>query len=307
MAARINFDRSEGFTDVSDISGMFAFGATDRIELFGSVAAVRRIDVDNRPLLQNGQPMDYMVNNAWSTGFGDITIGAKFNVLSQATNNGVAFAIRAMAKLPTASRDDGLGTGKADFIVDGILSREFGNMFDLAGYAGLRVRQNPSDYDLSNGLRYGAGFGWPSRSRLKMFGELSGEYYFDNTITFTGTADPALGGPPASWTVDRPADVFLGVQYHAANGFYVGTGVTAGLVHVKRQNINSIFDNGLDDKLGFQVRIGFHPGVRTFAPAPPPPPPPPPPPAAAGQPAADGQGALRALHRARGSELDRLG
>jgi outer membrane protein OmpA-like peptidoglycan-associated protein len=280
MAARVNFDRSEGFSDVSDINGMFAFGATDKVEIFGTLGA-RRIDADNRPVAADGQPMDYMVNDGWQTGFGDLTVGAKFNLRSQATTGtGPAFAIRAAVKLPTASFDDGLGTGKTDFMLDGILSQELASMFDLAGYAGFRFRQSPDDYELSNGLRYGVGFGWPSRSRLKMFGELSGEYYFDNTVTFTGT--PTAGGPPPSWDVDRPADVFVGVQYHAPSGFYLGSGLTAGLNHVQRSSIRSLFEDEGGDNLGFQIRIGYHPGVRMFVPPPPPapaPPPPPPPPA----------------------------
>src|SRR3954465_15892653 len=32
----VNSDRSEGFSDITDIGGMFAFGATDRVEIFGS-------------------------------------------------------------------------------------------------------------------------------------------------------------------------------------------------------------------------------------------------------------------------------
>src|SRR4026209_1092677 len=44
-AQLVNQDRSEGFSDVSDLGGMFAFGATDRIELFGTLA-YRRLDAD---------------------------------------------------------------------------------------------------------------------------------------------------------------------------------------------------------------------------------------------------------------------
>src|SRR5512139_1563396 len=50
MAARVNFDRTEGFSDISDLSGMFAFGATDRVEIFGAIAFDRRIDADRRPV-----------------------------------------------------------------------------------------------------------------------------------------------------------------------------------------------------------------------------------------------------------------
>ncbi len=279
MAARVNFDRSEGFTDVSDLTGTFAFGATDRIELFGSIAALRRIDVDRRPVLSGQHPMDYPVREQWKQGFGDITVGAKFNVASQAANDGVAFAIRAAAKIPTASFDDGLGTGKLDFLVDGILSREIARSVDLAGYGGVKFRSSPDNYELSHGLRYGVGVGFPSRSRLKVFGEATGEYYFDDTITYTGgpPSNLALGVLPPSWTVDRPLDAFLGVQYHAANGFYVGSGFSFGFKTDQRGKISGYDDEG-GDRNGFQVRIGYHPGVRAYVtPAPPPPPPPPPP------------------------------
>src|ERR687898_301525 len=85
----VNFDRSEGFSDITDIGGMFAFGATDRIEIFGAFG-MRRIDSDLVPVARNGQPQDYLINNGWSTGVGDAWVGAKFNLTSQASSNGYA-------------------------------------------------------------------------------------------------------------------------------------------------------------------------------------------------------------------------
>ena len=41
-------------------------------------------------------------------------------------------------KLPTASFDDGLGTGKTDFRVDGILSKEVNQKIDIAGFGGFQ-------------------------------------------------------------------------------------------------------------------------------------------------------------------------
>src|SRR5262245_38013812 len=116
-AQLVNSDRSEGFADITDIGGMFAFGASDRIELFGTLA-YRRIDADLVPVARNAQPQDFLINKGWSTGIGDAWIGAKFNITSQSSNNGYATALRLMAKLPAASRDDGLGTGKPDFQFD---------------------------------------------------------------------------------------------------------------------------------------------------------------------------------------------
>src|SRR5215210_1168236 len=60
-AQLVNADRSEGFSDITDIGGMFAFGATDRIELFGTFS-YRRIDADLLPVAGFGQPQDYLIN-----------------------------------------------------------------------------------------------------------------------------------------------------------------------------------------------------------------------------------------------------
>jgi hypothetical protein len=54
-AYRVNFDRDQGFTDVSDWPVTFAFGAGDRAEIFGAWTLVRRIDRDVRPLFISDQ------------------------------------------------------------------------------------------------------------------------------------------------------------------------------------------------------------------------------------------------------------
>jgi outer membrane protein OmpA-like peptidoglycan-associated protein len=280
----VNLDRPEAFTDISDWTGTFAFGATDKIEVFGALAFVRRIDADRRPVAIDGQPMDYLVNDGWQQGFGDIMLGAKFNLLSQATNNGVAVALRGAVKLPTASRDDGLGTGSPDFLVDAILSKEVNQRLDVSGFGGFRFRGSPSDYELSSGFRYGAGIGYPSRARLKFIGEATGEYYFDNTVNFSGTPNELIGGPPSSWDVRRPFELFVGAHYQAANGLYFGAG---GLWNTNLRDRNNLpaDEDSTGDSMGIQVRIGYHPGVRAWAPpAPPPPPPPPTPPPPANRP-----------------------
>src|SRR5829696_7399563 len=128
---RVNFDYNEGFTDVSNWPVTFGVGLGDRAELFAAVQAVRRIDRDARPLFFNSQgggvANDYpLVNEGWSGNqFGDIWIGAKINLASQFQQKPVAFGIRGLLKLPTADSDDpGVGTGKIDFAVDAILSKE---------------------------------------------------------------------------------------------------------------------------------------------------------------------------------------
>ncbi|HET9706358.1 MAG TPA: OmpA family protein [Vicinamibacterales bacterium] len=253
---RVNSDRSEGFSDVSDIGGMFAFGVTERVELFGSLG-MRRIDADLVPVALNGQPQDYLINKGWSTGFSDVTVGAKFGLLSQ--DNGYNVALRAMAKLPTASRDDGLGTGKTDFQVDVIASREFAEKVELSLSIGGRFRGSPDGYNLSQGLRWGIGGAFPSRSRLRVIGEMYGEALADQDQEFTGT-NPAPGMPSA-WDPDATRDLFGGFQYNFTNGLYIGAGMSYTASYYRhRRDFTTSEDSDLD-RLGLQVRIGFYPGA----------------------------------------------
>src|SRR5688572_4693271 len=124
---RKNLDFEQGFTDVSPWPITLAFGLGERVEFFTAVEAVRRIDRDSRPIFFDtgtdeggGVVNEYpFVREAWSgNDFGDIWVGAKFNFLSQYTQDAMAFGVRGRVKIPTASDDEGAGTGKMDFGVD---------------------------------------------------------------------------------------------------------------------------------------------------------------------------------------------
>jgi outer membrane protein OmpA-like peptidoglycan-associated protein len=260
----VNFDRSEGFSDITDIGGMFSFGATDRIEIFGAFGG-RRIDADLVPVARNGQPQDYLINKGWSTGIGDAWVGAKFNITSQAASNGYATALRVMAKLPAASTDDGLGTGKLDFQFDLIGSREFAETVELTAAAGVKLRGQPDGYNLTPGFVWGIGGAFPSRSKVRIVGEMKGEALFDQSQTFSGS-NPAPG-MPSEWDPDATRDLFGGFQFNANSGFYVGAGVTyTASYFLHRRDFTTSEDSDFD-RLGLQVRLGYHPGgVRTFAP-----------------------------------------
>src|SRR5688500_15296364 len=111
-AYRTNWDRQEAFSDISNFRGTFAFGVTDRVELFGSIDAQRRIDADRRPVRAGGTPMDDpFIHEQWATGFGDVRVGAKINLLAPWRQQPAALALRGVLKLPTSQNEDGLGTG----------------------------------------------------------------------------------------------------------------------------------------------------------------------------------------------------
>ena len=276
---RVNFDYEQGFTDVSNWPITFGVGVRDRVEIFGALSVVNRIDRDVRPLFSEslidagGVVNEYpFVSQGWTgNNLGDFWIGAKFNVTSEHTQAPAAFALRGMVKLPTASKDDGAGTGKADVAVDAIVSKEINQRVELSGFGGFIVRGDPSEYDLANGVRWGVGAGLPTRKSLKFTAELHGEAYTRDTVRVKGAS--FLPDSPQQ----SPATVSLGLTWLGTNGLFAGAGLNWGLGIDGRSTFGS-YEDRTGDALGFQARIGYHPGVRVYA-APPPPPPPPPPPA----------------------------
>jgi outer membrane protein OmpA-like peptidoglycan-associated protein len=284
-AYRVNFDYEQGFTDVSRWPVTFGVGVRDRVELFGNFTAVTRIDRDLRPLFNpllpefGGVVNEYpFVNTGWTGNhIGDLWLGAKFNLTSQHRQQPVAFAIRGMVKLPTASDDDGIGTGRADFAADAIVSKEINQRVELSGFGGVIVRGDPDTYDLLNGIRWGIGAGIPTRRSLRLTAELHGEQFLDDAVRFTG-AQIQQGTllVPIDSMQNGPVNASLGLTWQGRGGLFAGAGINYNLRLDGRSDAGG-FEDESGDGVGFQFRIGYHPGVRVYvAPAPPPPPPPPP-------------------------------
>ena len=290
---RVNFDYEQGFTDVSRFPITFGAGIADRVELFGSVTAVTRIDRDLRPLFlatlpeTGGVVNEYpFVNDGWSGNqFGDIWLGAKFNLTSQHRQQAAAFALRGMLKLPTASEDDGAGTGKMDFAFDAIVSKELNERVELSGFGGVILRGDPDEWNLTNGFRWGVGAGFPTRKNLRLTAELHGEQYFDDGVVLTGVVPAVVTGvPPLKSLQNGPINATLGLTWQSARGVFAGAGINYNL-RLDGRSESPGFENEGGDAVGFQFRVGYHPGVRVYAvPAPPTPPPPAPAAAANGPP-----------------------
>jgi outer membrane protein OmpA-like peptidoglycan-associated protein len=281
---RVNFDYNEGFTDVSNWPVTFGVGLGDRAELFGAVQAVRRIDRDARPLFFDNQgggvANEYpLMRDQWSgSQFGDVWIGAKVNLASQWQQKPVAFGIRGMLKLPTADTDDpGVGTGKVDFAVDAIVSKEVNERVEVSGFGGMIFRGKPDDVSISNGFRYGFGVGLPTRRNLRLTAELHGEAYLDDSLEMNRTLTAIDGSiAPALTNLDSPFNASVGLTWQSPKGVFAGAGLNYRLAMDGRSEFGS-FEDETGDSLGFQLRLGYHPGVRIYVPPPPPPPPPAPP------------------------------
>jgi peptidoglycan-associated lipoprotein len=272
----VNQDFTEAFMDVADFSAVAAYGIGNKAEIFGTFQFYRRIDTDRRPLQSIGTPINYPNPvEGWQTGVGDIYVGAKYSFLSQGDQKPVAAAVRGVVKLPTASFDDGLGTGQPDFLVDAIVSKEVNERVEVSGYGGFAARSSPDDSDSTGGFRYGVGVAVPTRQSIRLTAELFGEQYFDKSINAEGESVGRFGRP-ASWEVKSPVKAFFGLDFVHRSGFFAGAGIGWQLNFDDRESVSEQGNVGGDNVEG-SVRIGYHPGVRIYVPPPPPPTPPAPP------------------------------
>jgi outer membrane protein OmpA-like peptidoglycan-associated protein len=279
----------QGYTNVGDFAGTFGIGIKDRAEIFGSFLFDTRIDRDVRPLfiVNNstfGGVIDRYprVNQFWTgDNVGDFYLGAKWNLWSEYQQKPAAIALRGMVKLPTGKKDVGTSTGKTDFSIDAIVSKEVKQLVEVSGFGGYEWRGQPDGFDTpGGGFRWGAGVGFPSRNFLRVTAELNGVASSGDTTTITGGAFRAIDNsfaPTVSNTQNLTRATF-GLTAQAKNGFFGGVGVSWNVPSTSR---NLAFSQDPDDVLGdyydWQVRIGWHPGVRKYvAPAPPPPTPTPP-------------------------------
>ena len=189
---RVNFDYTEGFTDVSNLPVTFGVGLGDRAELFGALDAVRRIDRDCAPdLLQRRRAAALSTSIRSSRRAGPATSSATSGSAASSTSRRSAteaggVRLRGMMKLPTAKDDEeGVGTGKIGLRVRRHLSKEINERVELSGFGGLIFRGSPDEVEIFErvplGLRRRAADaqepashrGTPRRGVLRRHGQLT--------------------------------------------------------------------------------------------------------------------------------------
>jgi outer membrane protein OmpA-like peptidoglycan-associated protein len=266
----------QGYTNVADFAGTFAFGVKDRAEIFGSFLVDTRIDRDIRPLFAGdpafGGIVDRypLVNKYWTgDNLGDLYLGAKFNLWSEYRHNPAAIAVRALAKLPTGKKDAGVSTGKPDLALDFIVSKEAAKLVEVSGFGGYEFRGSPDGIDAPTGaFRWGTGVAFPSRNMLRISGELNGQIPSKDLATFTGA--PVVGidltRAPLTSATENMTRATLGLTFQARNGFFAGAGVSWNVPTRARTGSFTDEPDVIGDYYDMQFRIGYHPGVRVYAP-----------------------------------------
>jgi len=228
----------QGYTNVADFNGTFAVGVGDRAEIFGAFLFDTRIDRDTYPVFNSDPTFGGIIDRYprvtqhWTgDNVGDFYVGAKFNLLSESRQDPVAVALRAMVKLPTGKKDVGIGTGKADFSIDAIISKEAAKLVEISGYGGYEWRGKPDGFETPSGaFRWGAGVGFPSRNFLRVTGELNGYVpSSDAASILSGTtlvAPEDRTFPPIVSSTENITRATLGFTGQAKNGFFAGIGLS---------------------------------------------------------------------------------
>ena len=160
-----------------------------------------------------------------------------------------------MAKAPTADKDSGAGTGEWDGFFDLVGSRAF-KALELSGFGGVAMRGDPDEISISDGIRWGLGAGFPTRSRFRVTTEVSGEWMFDHAVV---APEGLLVAPDGSLSpsISRLTDqvtTAVGLTWQAGNGVLFGVGLTYRLDLEPASDLSY----GSGDALGLQFRLGFH-------------------------------------------------
>lgn len=255
---RDNYDRDPKDTDISVHGFSVGYGVSDRFEIFGQVGLQNRVNTDAP--LQAGFPNDYPFagtnasSRTWQTGFGDIKIGAKYKFLDDYLGDGVGLALKGYVKLPTADEAKGLGTGKASFGADLILSKTLNYGADVHAAIGYRINSDPDNRDIGNAFRWGVGLNVPSCRYFQLQAEVVGTNYSS-----------------ADFDQTNPVDLVVGPVFWLKPGFFIRPAVSWNL-NFDDRGLNS----GTASKTGRHIEIGYHPGTACCEVYTPPPPPPPP-------------------------------
>ena len=135
-----------------------------------------------------------------------------------------------MVKLPTGDTDSGAGTGKADFALDAIVSKEINERVEVSGYGGFIVRGLARRGGDDQRVPVGLGRRLPVAQVAAVHGGADGEAYSNE---HAGTKQVLLGGGrvvPAGRVhlrhAGRRSNLNLGLTWQGANGVFAGAGWT---------------------------------------------------------------------------------
>jgi peptidoglycan-associated lipoprotein len=151
-------------------------------------------------------------------------------------------------------------TNDWDGHLDLVASREFGQSVELSGIAGAVIRGDPDEFRVSDGVTWGLGAAFPSRSPFRALVEWQGEFVIKD---FTQVLNPpyvAEDGSiaPVLSPISDPTNFKAGLVWQARNGLFVHGGANFSFGTEGRTVGGIDIDH---NSWGFDLRVGWHQGV----------------------------------------------
>lgn len=270
------FERKQGVTNVGEFGINAAWGIRDRFEIFGKWGVVRLRRAVRNPTFVPADPdlggVDAEfpnVRRGWSKTLGSPTaIGAKWSLISQSRGDAMSVAPRIVIEFPTGPKEGSTDTILTRF--DVVTSREFGNHVQLTGMAGAVFPEVSEVFRLSDRIEWGIGAMLPTRTPLRALVEYTGDWMFNPNTRVQQAPFVAEDGSvaPILSTIEDASHVKIGAVWQSKRGMFVHGGVNYSLDTWSQQLVNGRRIDG--SPWGFDVRIGWHPGVKVYVPPPPP-------------------------------------
>jgi outer membrane protein OmpA-like peptidoglycan-associated protein len=251
---RDNYDRDPKGIDFSIHGFNLAYGATDRLEIFGQIGVQNRTKVNNisQPGFFNDLPL--AGSDRWQTGFGDVKLGLKYAILDDYRGEAVGLAVRGLVKIGSADEQKGLGTGTSGGAFDLVLSKNLDYKADLHASVGYEFQSDPDNVNIGGAFKWGVGLNVPACEKFSLQAEITGKSYGSADFDQTNPVDLVVG--PVIWI--KPGIFIRPAWSYAFNYDGRGAGESSG------------------KKSGRHISVGYHPGTRCCEVYTPPPPPPPP-------------------------------
>jgi peptidoglycan-associated lipoprotein len=170
----------------------------------------------------------------------------------------MSLAPRVMVKFPTGST--WASTNDWDSHLDLVASREFARSVELSGIAGAVLRGDPEEFRVSDGVTWGLGAQFPTRSALRALVEWQGEFVIAKNTEVIAPPYVAEDGSvaPILSPISDPTSVKIGAVWNAPIGFFVH----GGLNYSSGTGTRTVGGREVQhNSWGFDVRLGWHPGV----------------------------------------------
>ena len=229
--------------DARTVSAFANYGLTERLDVGVVIPFVSISLTGSRINTYYGEVLQQARADAQATGFGDVAVRAKYQVLDAPGVGGVAAV--AEVRLPTGDSDNLLGAGESSLRVLGIGSLESGRF-------GMHVNGGFTVGGLSDEFQYRTAASYSAAPRLTLVGELLGRRLSD-----VGRVSEAVAPHPSFVGVDTIRLVTLGSSTHTASAVTGAKWNVTGTWLVSGSVSWPLLDRGLRSGAVLQVGLDY--------------------------------------------------